>query len=182
MLQITVPKNELWVPVISEFIYIKEQTLQLEHSLVSISKWESKWRKPFNSTDVKTREENIDYIRCMTLTQNVDPYVYYCLTEQNKKDIEEYMKSPMTATVIKRQEGASGKSNEIVTSEIIYYWMISLGIPREFEKWHINRLMTLIEVCSIKNQPAKKMSQREIYSQNAALNAKRRGMSRMRGR
>ena len=92
------------------------------------------------------------------------------------------MKSPMTATVIKRQEGASGKSNEIVTSEIIYYWMISLGIPREFEKWHINRLMTLIEVCSIKNQPAKKMSQREIYSQNAALNAKRRGMSRMRGR
>ena len=75
MLQITVPKNELWVPAISEFIYIKEQTLQLEHSLVSISKWESKWRKPFNSTDVKTREENIDYIRCMTRTQNVDPYV-----------------------------------------------------------------------------------------------------------
>ena len=117
----------------------------------------------------------------MTLTQNVDPYVYYGLTEQNRKDIDEYMKSPMTATVIKRQEGP-GRSNEIITSEIIYYWMIKLGIPREYEKWHINRLMTLIEVCSIKDQPAKKMSQREIYSQNAALNAQRRGMSRMRGR
>ena len=173
MLQITVPENELWDPVKSEFIQIKEQTLQLEHSLVSISKWESKWEKPYMAREEKTREEAIDYIRCMTITQNVNPYVYTALGDENIQKIDKYIKARMTATTINRKQGG-GRSNEIVTSEVIYSWMISLGIPPEYEKWHLNRLLTLIEVCSIREQPPKKMSTRDIMSRNAALNAARR--------
>lgn len=175
MLQITVPQRELYDEVNNEFIYTKEQTLKLEHSLVSVSKWESKWGKPFLTKQEKTYEEIIDYIRCMTLTQNVDPYVYFCLTEKNKNQIRDYLESSMTATTF-MEEGNNGSNGngEIVTSELIYFWMISLNIPLECQKWHLSRLITLIRVCNIKNSPPKQMSRNEILSRNKALNEARR--------
>ena len=173
MLQITIPAVELWDERKQEFITTKEQTLQLEHSLVSLSKWESKWCKPFLNKQEKTFEETLDYIKCMTLTQNVDPEVYNYLTNENIKEINEYIEAPMTATYFS-DEKTSKTSREQVTAELIYYWMIALNIPFECQKWHLNRLLTLIKVCSIKNQPPKKRSKKDIMSRNAALNAARR--------
>lgn len=173
MLQIVIPAIELWDEVKEEFVNTKETTLQLEHSLVSLSKWESKWCKPFLSDDNKSDEEVLDYIRCMTITQNVDPEVYNYLTKSNKSQISDYIKAPMTATWFNDREHSSGR-REIITSELIYYWMFSFNIPMECQKWHLNRLLTLIKVFNAKNQPPKKMSQREIMSRNAALNAARR--------
>lgn len=173
MLRITIPATEQWDERKQEFVNTKEQVLTLEHSLVSLSKWESKWEKPFLGKDPKTFEETIDYVKCMTLTQNVDPNVYSCLTNDAISKINKYIESPMTATTFK-EDSQSKKNNEIITSELIYYWMIALNIPFECQKWHLNRLLTLIRVCNIKNQPSKKMSKRELMNQNAALNAARR--------
>lgn len=173
MLQITIPAVELWDEQRQEFVYTKEQTLALEHSLVSLSKWESKWHKPFLSKTEKTFEETIDYIRCMTLTQNVKPEVYLGLTADNVVQVNAYIEDSMTATFF--SDDGRGKNNrEVVTSELIYYWMIALNIPVKFEKWHLNRLLTLIRVCNIKNSPPKKYSKGEIMKRNAALNAARR--------
>ena len=180
MLRITVPADELWDESVGEFIPVKEQTLQLEHSLVSLSKWESKWCKAFFSKEDKSREETLDYIKCMTLTQNVKPEVYLGLTRENIDEINKYIAAPMTATVF--SDNAMRKhSREIITSELIYYWMIALNIPFECQKWHLNRLLTLIRVCEIKNTPPKKMSRGEIMRRNSALNAARRRSMNTRG-
>ena len=173
MLEITIPETEMWDEVNQEFINTKAQTLQLEHSLVSLSKWESKWCKPFFSKQEKTFEETVDYIRCMVLNKNISPDIYKTLSTQNIKEINTYIDAPMTATWFAKDKSGAN-SREQITSELIYYWMIALNIPFECQKWHLNRLLTLIKVCSIKNQPAKKMSRREIMSRNAALNAERR--------
>lgn len=173
MLQITVPALEGWDESKQEFVNYKAQTLQLEHSLIAISKWESKWHKPFLVKEQKTREETLDYIKCMTITQNVDPEVYNRLTQQNIDEINTYIDNPMTATTFSDEQ--NGKpSREIITSELIDYWMIANNIPVEFRKWHLNRLITLIKICSVKNSPPKKQSKKEILSRNAALNAERR--------
>ena len=178
MLQITIPAivSEQYDEQKEEFIYTveaKEQSICLEHSLVSLSKWESKWCKPFLSKNNKTDEELLDYIKCMTITQNVDPTVYIRLTDQNLKEIKQYIEAPQTATYFSEDKN-SKNSREVVTAELIYYWMIALNIPVEFQKWHLNRLLALIKVCNIKNAPPKKRSKREIMSRNAALNAARR--------
>ncbi len=173
MLQITVPAVELWDEVKQEFTISKEQTLSLEHSLVSLSKWESKYCKPFLANKAKTKEEIIYYIKCMTITQNVPTEVYGCLTNKNIEQIHKYIESPMTATWFSK-ESPNKPNREQITSELIYYWMISLNIPFECQKWHLNRLLTLIRVCNVKNQPPKKRSQKEIMSRNTALNAARR--------
>lgn len=172
MLRITIPSKELWNSETERFIHLKEQTLQFEHSLVSVSKWESKYCKPFLSTN-KTSEEILDYIKFMTVTQNVDPDVYTRLTIEHIKQIADYIDAPMTATTFSKDNDKQ-RNGEIITSELIYYWMISLQIPFECQKWHLNRLLTLIRVCNVKNAPPKKRSKREIMSRNAALNAARR--------
>ena len=177
MLQITIPapESEDWDEENEEFIYHtvgKSYVLQLEHSLISISKWESKWCKPFLSSE-KTDEEFMDYIRCMTLTPNVPDDIYNRLTRDNLQSISDYVNAPMTATTF-NEHGPKKPNREIITSELIYYWMVSLNIPFECQKWHIKRLITLIRVCEIKNTPPKKHSKREIMSRNAALNAARR--------
>lgn len=174
MLHITIPAGEAFNEKTNEFISVKEHTLALEHSLVSISKWEAKWEKPFLGKESKTHAEMIDYIRCMTLTQNVDPEVYNFITPQNIEEISKYIEAPMTATWFSEREGRGRYSNETVTSEIIYYWMVAFNIPVEFQKWHLNRLLTLIKVCSLKNEPQKKMSKREILDRNKAINKARR--------
>lgn len=173
MLKITIPASEQWDESKQEFISTKETTLQLEHSLVSVAKWESKWQKPFLSKTEKSIEETIDYIRCMTLTQNVDPKIYYLIPSDAYVQINKYIESPQSATTFREDHAARG-SREIITSEVIYYWMVALNIPFECQKWHLNRLLNLVKICNIKNQPSKKMSGRELMSQNAALNAARR--------
>ena len=174
MLQITIPVSpEGWDEEKCEFVEPQSVTLELEHSLVSLSKWESKWCKAFLSKNEKTSEEILDYIKCMTLTPDVDPDVYNHLTRDNMLQVNKYIEAPMTATYF--PEDKSGKtSREIVTSELVYYWLIALQIPWECQYWHLNRLMTLIRVCNVKNAPPKKMSKRDIMSRNAALNAARR--------
>ncbi len=185
MLQITIPADvrEEFDEEHNEFIYTiiaKEQTLQLEHSLVSLSKWESKWCKPFLSKHEKTNEELLDYIKYMTLTQNVKPEVYNRLTEENIDQINNYINAPMTATTFAK-DNSKGSNREIITSELIYYWMIALNIPFECQKWHLNRLLTLVRVCNIKNTPPKKMSKRATASQYAQLNAARRKQMNTKG-
>jgi hypothetical protein len=172
MLQITIPAVEQWDERKQEFVITKEQTLQLEHSLVSLSKWESKWCKPFLTKQEKTFEETLDYIKCMTITQNVNPEVYNYLTNKNIEEINNYINAPMTATYFSDDKIAK-TSREQITAELIYYWMIALNIPFECQKWHLNRLLTLIKVCNIKNQPPKKRNRKEIMSRNTALNAAR---------
>lgn len=172
MLRVTIPATELWDESKEEFVNTKEQTLQLEHSLVSLSKWESKWCKPFLSKDTKTEEEDLDYIKCMTITQNVDPSVYEFIPNDIREEIKKYINAPMTATWFSDDKGGKSGSEQI-TSELIYYWMITQNIPFECEKWHLNRLLTLIKVCNIKNQPPKKMGKKAIMSRNSALNAAR---------
>lgn len=171
MLQITIPAVETFNSKTDEFVTIKEQKITLEHSLVSLSKWESKWKKPFISDKEKTTEEIIDYVRCMCLTQNVDSRVFNNLSDENVKAIKAYIEDPMTATTLPKE---TKKGRDVITSELIYYCMIACNIPIEFQKWHLNRLMTLIRVCEIKNTPPKKMSRKELLARNKALNDSRR--------
>lgn len=173
MLEIVIPATEQYDPVNNLFYQTVEQSLSLEHSLISISKWEMKWNKPFISKEQKTREETLDYIRCMTLTKNVNPMIYNCINNSIVDKVNAYIDAPMTATWFSNKD-RKRPNREIITSEVIYYWMIALNIPFECEKWHLNRLLTLISVCNEKNAPKKKMSKRQIMSQNRALNEARR--------
>lgn len=171
MLTLEVKGRRLWDEKNQEFLYPKDHVLIMEHSLVSVSKWESIWCKPFLGKDPMTSEQTISYIKCMTITKNVDPNIYLCMTNEHIDKVKEYIEAPMTATTI-REEETKG-SSKVVTSELIYYWMLSLNIPVEFQKWHFNRLLTLIKVCNAENKPPKKMSKNEIYARNAKLNAER---------
>ena len=179
MLSITIPDTEMWNEAEQQFYVIKGGTIHLEHSLVSVSKWESKWKKSFFLKN-KTAEEVIDYVRCMTITQNVNPYLYKCLTKENLEAIKEYIDDPMTATTVsnvKKQSGSGG----IITSEILYYYMIALGIPFECQKWHLNRLIMLIRVCSIKNSKPQKMNKNDYLNHRRALNEQRKKALHTRG-
>lgn len=168
MIDIIIPEAEQFDERTMQFTYSKEQKLTLEHSLIAISKWESKFEKPFLSSE-KTTEEVLDYIKCMTITQNVSPETYLRLSAKNLEDIQKYIEAPMTATTFKKIEKRGGKK-EIITAELIYYWMIAFNIPFECQKWHLNKLLTLIEVCARKNEPPKKMSRKEISAQHRAIN------------
>jgi len=177
MLTITIPKRKLWNTQLEEFVDTKEYTLVLEHSLVSISKWEAKWHKPFISDEKKTQEQTIEYIKCMTLTQNVDENCYSMLTKENFEEITKYIDNKMTATWFSEplNKPTGPVKKEIITSELIYYWMIAYEIPAEYQKWHLNRLLTLIKVCNAKAKTAnKKQSKKEILASNTELNAARR--------
>lgn len=185
MLEIIVPKTEeLWDPVHEIFLSTKETKLTLEHSLVSLKKWESKWKVPFLNNKQMTEDQLRDYVKCMTITQNVDPLVYYALTQENLTAIVKYMEDPMTATVINERsmpKGKGGTGQKVITAEMIYYWMTALNIPFECQKWHLNQLMTLIKVASIEQQPPKQMSKRDIMAQNKSLNAARRARMHSKG-
>ena len=172
MLQLIIPDLETFDESKSEFILLKGKPIQLEHSLVSISKWESKWNKPFLSKNKKTIEETIDYIKNMTITQNVPLDIYGNITKDNINVVSEYIAAPMSATWFNNTKEEPSK--EIITSEIIYYWMITYNIPFECQKWHLNRLLTLIKVCSSKNSKLKKMSRSETINRNKELNNRRR--------
>lgn len=172
MLKLIIPAIEQYDETCNEFINTKEKILQLEHSLVSLSKWESKWCKPFLSKDEKTFEESVDYIRCMTITKNIEYEDYAGITNEHIRQVTKYIEAPMTATIFTKDKRPPNR--EVITAEIIYYCMVTLNIPFECQKWHLNRLLTLIDVCNIKNNPPKKMSRKELMNRNAALNAARR--------
>ena len=180
MLTIVVPSEEIYDEASNKFIQVKGTTLQLEHSLISISKWESKWHKIFLDEQTKrTNDETLDYIKCMTLTPNVDPMVYYILKADNLKKINDYINNPMSATTfnekqLKKMTMGKPKQDEKMSSELIYYWMVAAQIPFECEKWHLNRLLTLIRICGIKSEPPKKMSRSDVADKYRNTNAARR--------
>lgn len=173
MLKITVPAGELYDPVTETFSYTKETILTLEHSLVSLSKWESKWKKPFLDQQHPV-EQFDDYVRCMTITQNVDPSVYKALTNDIRKRVREYMEDPMTAAVVRENVNNMRPSTKFVTSDLIYYWMVALNIPFECQKWHLNRLLMLIRITNIEQKPPKKGNKADSARQHHAINAARR--------
>ena len=176
MLLLIIPDQEFWDPIREKFISIKGVRVELEHSLESISKWESKWHIPFHDDrKEKTTEQNIDYIRCMCLTDGVDPNVFNYLTEQNVKDVSDYINDSFTATWFNNNSVRKTGKKEIVTAEIIYYWMTVYNIPESYQKWHLNKLMTLLRVCAEKNNVDKKKTKTgDLAAQRRALNAARR--------
>jgi hypothetical protein len=179
MLQLTITIGEAFDEAKSEFIEPKTVELQLEHSLVSVSKWESKWELPFLSLINKTQEQTLDYIVMMNLQGDFPPELLSHITSDQINQINDYINAKMSATTFR--EVKSPPSTEIVTNELVYYWLVALNIPFECQHWHLNRLLTLIKVCNLKNQPGKKMTKGEIAAQNRSLNEQRRAALNSKG-
>ena len=174
MLELEINAIQAWNEETEEFINFDGCTLHLEHSLVSLSKWESRWCKPFLTNDAKSLDESVDYIRCMVLDKDVDPLAFELITQENIDQVYTYINASMTATTFTTlNDGQSKKSttNTFVTSELIYYWMRTLQIPFDCETWHLNRLLTLIRLTEVKESPSKKMNKRDIANRYAAINA-----------
>lgn len=183
MLQLSIQGGELFDEENLKVITVRPHTLQLEHSLVSISKWEAKWKKPFMQPEPMTRQETLDYIRCMTVSpQNVDSRIYQFIRDEHVKKVMDYIHDPMTATTISNRPGQRSGGQQVLTSELIYYYMSAYQIPYDpCQKWHFNRLMTLIRVCDEKQQKPRKMSKAEIANRNRQRNAARKARLGTRG-
>lgn len=181
MLTLYVPAIDMFDDANQRFIKTEPVVLELEHSLVSLSKWESIFQKPFLGPDKKSKEETLGYIKATILTQEFPEDVVTWFSQKNFDDFNDYISSKMTATWFHELPGTSKSSGEVITSELIYYWMTVLNVPFECETWHLNRLLTLIKVISEKNAPKKKMPRREVQSQQRALNEARRRESATRG-
>lgn len=173
MLRISIPETEYYDGKTETFLTCKARVLKLEHSLRAISRWESRWMKPFLGNEVKTAEEIYHYIQCMSLSDDVDLFTVKNLTQDTLDEISKYIQSTMTATKLPLNKEKPKTNREVLTSELIYYWMVSFNIPFECQEWHINRLLTLINVCDLKNNPPKKSNPKEILSRNASINAAR---------
>lgn len=180
MLRIAIGGTEYYDEQANRIIEIPAKVVCLEHSLRSIAKWESKWNIPFLTNKEKTHEQSIDYFRCMETTGRIDLSFMNFITPEQEKQVSDYINATMTATTINHR-GPKKQSREIVTAEIVYFWMIQYGIPSEYDKWHLNRLLTLIEVCSIKSGPQQKMGHKEQMAQQRALNEARRAKYNTRG-
>lgn len=163
MLQLTIPGQRYWDEENEVFVYPETVVLELEHSLVTLSKWESEFEKPFLSKDEKTAEEIFRYIQIMNQTPNTSPDVFQYLTEENVREINDYISAKTTATWFNDPPpGSQPPNREVITAELIYYWMISVEMPIEpFQNWHLNRLFTLLRVFSVKNGKNQKMNPEE---------------------
>jgi hypothetical protein len=173
MLELIVLGTEMYNETLGEFTTAGDISLELEHSLVSLSKWESEFEKPFLSNETKTTEEIYAYVKFMTMTPNVPEEVFHKLSEANYVVINEYIDKKMTATTI-HEAGKPPRTREIITSELIYYWLTVFNIPFECETWHLNRLFTLIRICNLKQTKPKKLSRSEAAQRQRDLNAQRR--------
>jgi hypothetical protein len=180
MLKISVPLAEGFDEETQTFFVMKDFDLELEHSLASLSKWEAKYKKPFLGSGDKDGVEVFDYIKLMALAPDVPDRIYDCLTADNIAAVNEYINDKMTATTF-REMGPQRHSQEIITAEIIYYWMVALQIPFECQYWHLNKLITLVRVCNEKNKPARKMSRGEAARRQRELNAQRKANMGTRG-
>lgn len=180
-IKLVIKANEFWDFNKEEFINTEDTIIHIEHSLAAIAKWEGRWKKSFFSNTALTGDELLDYIRCMTIEEDIPSYVYMSLSQENLETIKSYLEDPMTAAWFKEQPKSGKSVGSTLTAEIIYYYMVELGIPFECENWHFNRLMTLIRVCSEKQAVPKKMAKKDIFSQNAALNAQRKARLKTRG-
>lgn len=180
MLTITVSGVESYDEKLEQFVSIGDITLELEHSLVSLSKWESEFEKPFLGKGDKTSEETLAYIRCMVLGKDPPGDFLQRLSKENLETINAYIDRKMTATWFSDQPGAP-RSREVITSELVYYWMTVFDIPFECETWHLNRLFTLIRICNVKQAKPKKMSRAEVATRNRELNAQRKAQLGTRG-
>lgn len=176
MLDLVVPGAEVYDDEANEFNTVGDVVLQLEHSLLSMSKWESKFQKPFLSDEKKTVEETVYYIRAMIISPIYPSDIVQRLTEDNMQEINGYIESPQTATTFHDYGNKQVGGRSIITSELVYYWMVTYNIPFETETWHLNRLLTLIRICNAKNSKPKQMSRAEAARQRADLNAQRRAM------
>lgn len=172
MLRIEVPIAEAFDEKTNEFVTTSAFVVELEHSLVSLSKWESRYEKPFLGDAEKTREETVAYVQDMLLSTEIPPNFISRLSTVHFDQINEYITSKQTATTFRQEPGKS--SRQIITAEVIYHWMVALQIPWEAQYWHLNRLLTLVKVCNEMNKPQKKVPRRELMQRNAALNAQRR--------
>lgn len=173
MLKLIINQEEHYDELTNEFVKLNGQTIELEHSLLSLSKWESIYQIPFLGPETKTSEQVMTYIKCMVLTPDVDESIFQYFTQEDLDKIDKYINSKESATtfgIMPQQKGPG----EVITSELIYYWMVAFNIPFECETWHINRLFSLVRICNIKNSKPKKMSRHEIAEQNRALNEQRR--------
>ena len=173
MLKIIIPKTEYYDEEAETFEVVEDFELELEHSLISLSKWESKFQKPFLGPGEKSSREILGYIEAMIITPIYPLDVFDRLTQENLTQINEYIESSESATTFGSMPERKGRG-EIITSELIYYWMVAFTIPFECESWHLNRLFALIRICNIKNSKPKKMSRGEIARRNSELNAQRR--------
>lgn len=180
MLEITTPEEEIYIPSLNKFVTVPSCVLTLEHSLMSIARWEAKWHIPYLNNKKKTRTQELDYIRCMAVGNVKNEYAFYVLSPENLKKINDYIEDPMTATTFAIVKKDTNK-REVVTAETLYYLMIAYNIPMECQKWHLNRLLTLIKVCELKNGPKKKMSKQETAQWYAAQNAARRAKYNTKG-
>lgn len=179
MLTVTITE-ELYDEEKNEFIENPIRTLQFEHSLVSLSKWEAIYEKPFLGKSDKTKEEVFGYLKAMLLTENVPDEVFFLLSKENVDAINNYIESKQSATTFGRLPKEQG-TGETVTSELIYYWMVALNIPFECQYWHLNRLFSLIKICNLKNSPPKKRSKAEMIAERNRLNAERRAKYNSKG-
>lgn len=180
MLTITIPETELYDEKTNTFFTTQKKTIKLEHSLISASLWEAKWKRCFTSKPPSTAEETIDYIKCMCLDKNIDDLVFRAIPMEEYQKVLDYIADPMTATKITDRSNSRGNSEQL-TTEVIYFYMTAFNIPFSCEKWHLNRLLTLIKVCSIKNGGDQKMGKHDIMNQNKALNAARRAKMHSKG-
>lgn len=180
MLRLKLPENEYYDEVKNRFIVAPSRTLVLEHSLKSVARWESKWNIPFLGDKEKSREQTLDYIRCMSVNQDIEPELLARITNKELQIVTDYINAKMTATTITRRKPPR-PTKEVITAEIIYWWMIQYGIPPEYEKWHLNRLLMLVEVCSEKGGPQQKMGMKDQMAQQRALNKARQAQYKTRG-
>lgn len=173
MLTIIIEEEEIFDEETATFDTVKGAVLNLEHSLISLSKWESKYQKPFLSFDKKSTREILGYIQMMIIDPAIDPTLIYRCSQEELVNIQEYIDSSQSATTFGQMPERRGPS-EVITSELIYYWMTAFQIPFECQHWHLNRLFSLIRICNLKNAPEKKMSRNELAQRTRDLNAQRR--------
>jgi hypothetical protein len=179
MLRLSIATSEAYDEAAGEFVSAEVEEILLEHSLVSLSKWESKWEVPFLDSTQKTNEQVLDYVRMMFSGDDFPEHLVKHFTKIHFGLINDYINAKMSATWIAEQPAKGAR--EIITAELIYYWMIALGIPFECQNWHLSRLLMLIKVCNIKNSPKKKMNSQNLAARHRELNAQRRAETGSRG-